>query len=138
MMSLILHFLQEKNENNYLYDICMMFRVFDTYISGRQVRVTTRPKLVLTIFFNYCLGGLICVREPNKVLKYVSRCSKFDIKINNNKAYHYIVESIAHLSVPGGIFPVFLKHFYFPSSTRTFLFLDGIIKRHSYLGFFSR
>ena len=61
MMSLILHFFPEQNENNYLYDIWMWFRVFDTYILGLQVRVTTRPKLVLANFFNSLLGGLRCV-----------------------------------------------------------------------------
>ena len=69
MMSLILHFLLESNENNFLYDICMWFWVFDTYISGHQVWVTTRPKLVLTIFFHSFLGDIRCVWEPNQVLK---------------------------------------------------------------------
>ena len=68
----------------------------------------------------------------------VSQRSKFDIKIINNKAYHYIVECIAYLPMPGGIFPAFLRALSFPYSTRAFLFLDGIIRRHSYLGFFSR
>ena len=68
------------------------FGFCDTYISGYQVGVTTRPKLVLANFFNSFLGGLICVHEPNQVLKYVSRCTKFDIKTSNNKAYHYILE----------------------------------------------
>ena len=114
------------------------FRFCDTYILGCQVVVTTRPKLVLANFFNSFLGGLRCVREPNQVFKYVSRCTKF-IKTSNNKAYHYILECIAYLLVPaGGIFPDFLSPFSFPSSTRDFHSIGGIIGGHSYLGFFSR
>ena len=115
------------------------FGFCDTYISGRQVRVTTSPKLVLANFFNSCLGGLRCVRDPNQVLKYVSQRTHFDIKTSSNKAYHYILECIAYLLVPpGGIFPDFLKPFSFPSSTRDFHSIDGIIGGCSYLGFFSR
>ena len=73
------------------------FGFFDTYISGLQVRVTTRTKLVLANIFNSCIGRLRCVRDPNQLLKYVSRCTKFDIKTSNNKAYHYILECIAYL-----------------------------------------
>ena len=72
-----------------------------------------------------------------KVLKYI-RCSKFDIKINNNKDYHYIVECIACLPIPSGIFPAFLRPFSFSSFTRAFHSLDGIIGGCSYLGFLSR
>ena len=114
------------------------FKFCDTYILGPQVRVTTRPKLVLVNFFNSCLGGLICVQDPNQVLKYVSRCTKFDIKTSNNKAYHYILECIAYLPVPGGIFPDFLRPFSFPSFTRAFHSIDEIIGGCSYLGFYSR
>ena len=60
-MSLILHFFLEQNKNNFLYDIWMQFQLFDTYILGCQIRVTTRRKLVLTNFFHSCLGGLRCV-----------------------------------------------------------------------------
>ena len=122
--------------------ICMIFwcgfGFCDTYITGHQVRVTTRTKLVLANFFNSCLGGLRCVYEPNQVLKYVSRCTKFDIKTSNNKAYQYILDCIAYLPIPGGIFPDFLRPFSFPSSTRDFHSIDGIIGVQSYLGFFSR
>ena len=93
---------------------------------------------MLTNFFHSCLGCLRCVRQPNQVLNYVSWCSKFDIKINNNKAYHYFLEFIAYLPVPGGIFPAFIKPFSFAYSTRDFHSIDGIIGGHSYLGFFSR
>ena len=110
----------------------------DTYISGHQVRVTTRPNIVLANFCKSCLGGFRCVREPNQVLKYVSQCTKFDIKTNNNKAYQYIFEYIAYLPVLNGIFPAFLRPFSFPSSTRAFHSIDGIIGGRSYLGFFSR
>ena len=72
------------------------------------------------------------------MLNYISRCSKFDIKNNNNKAYHYIVECIAYLPMPGGIFPAFLSPFSFPYSTRAFHSLYEIIGGHSYLGLFSR
>ena len=61
MMSLILHFFPEQNKNNNMYDIWMWIRFCDIYISGCQVGVTTRPKLVLANFFNSCLGGLRCV-----------------------------------------------------------------------------
>ena len=71
------------------------------------------------------------------MLNYV-RCSKFIININNNKGYHYIVETIAYLPVPSGIFPYFLRTFSFPSSTEAFHSLDGIIGGRSYLGIFSR
>ena len=122
--------------------ICRIFRCrfefCDTYISGRQVRVTTRPKLVLANFCNSYLGGLRCVREPNQVLKYISRCTKFDIKTNDNKAYQYILECIAYLAIPGGIFPNFLRPFSFPYSTRDFHSIDGIIGGCSCLGLFSR
>ena len=61
MMSLILHFLSEQKK----IIICMIFGCrfgfCDTYISGRQVGVNTRPKLVLANFFNSCLCGLRCV-----------------------------------------------------------------------------
>ena len=115
------------------------FGFYDTYISGCKFRVTTRTKLVLAIFFNSFLGGLRCVQEPNEVLKYVSWCTKIDIRTSNNKAYHYILECIAYLPVPpGGIFPDFLRPFSFPSSTRAFHSIDGIIGGRSYLGFFSR
>ena len=115
----------------------MHYRVFDTYKSCNQIRITIRPKLVLTNFIQYFLSGLWCVWQPNQVLNYV-RCSKFDIKMNYNKAYHYIMECIAYLLVPSGIFPAFLRPFSFPSSTRAFHSLDGIIGGRSYLGFFSR
>ena len=72
------------------------------------------------------------------MLNYVSQCSKLDIKTNNNKAYHYILECTAYLPVPGAIFPAFLKLFSFPFSTRAFHSLDGIIGGYSYIGFFSR
>ena len=139
MMSLILHFCQNKTK----IIICMIFGCrfgfCNTYISSCQVRVTTRSKLVLANFFNSFLGGLRCVREPNQVLKYVSQCTKFDIKTSNNKTYHYILECIAYLPVPaGGIFPDFLRPFSFPSSTRDFHSIDGIIGGSSYLGFCSR
>ena len=115
------------------------FGFCNTYISGHQVGVTTRPKLVLANFFNSFLGGLRCVREPNQVFKYVSRCTKIDIKTRNNKAYHYILECIAYLPVPAiGIFPDFIRPFSFPSSTMAFHSIDGIIGGRSYLGFFSR
>ena len=66
MMSLILKpFVRTKTK----IIICMIFgcrfRFCDTDISGRQVGVTTRPKLVLANFFNSFLCGLRCVREPN-------------------------------------------------------------------------
>ena len=112
----------------------MHYRVFDTYNSCCQVWITTRPKLVLTNFVQSCLCGLWCVWQPNPMLNYV-RCSKFVINNNNNKSYHYIVESIAYLPVPGGIFPYFLKALSFPSSTKDFHSLDGIIGERSYLGF---
>ena len=115
----------------------MQYQVFDTYNSCRQIRITTRPKLVLTNFFYSFLCGLWCVWQPMQVMKYV-RCSNFDIKNNNNKAYEYIVESIAYLPVLGGSFPCFLKALSFPSSTRNFHSLDGIIGRRSYLGFLYR
>ena len=64
---------------------------------------------------------------------------KIDIKTSNNKAYHYILECIAYLPVqPSGIFPDFLMPFSFPSSTKAFHSIYGIIGGHSYLGFFSR
>ena len=72
------------------------------------------------------------------MLNYVSWCSKFDIKTNNNKAYHYILECIPYLPVPGGIFHAFLRALSFPYSTRAFHSLDGFIGRHSYLEFFPR
>ena len=116
-----------------------VFGFCDTYISGHHVRVTTRTNLVLDNFFNSFLGGLRCVQDPNQVFKYVSRCTKFDIKTSNNKAYHYILECIAYLPIPaGGIFLDFLRPFSFPSSTRAFHSIYGIIGGHSYLGFFSR
>ena len=66
MMLLILnHFVGTKTK----IIICIIFgcgfRFCNTYISGYQVGVTTRPKLVLANFFNSCLCGLRCVREPN-------------------------------------------------------------------------
>ena len=122
--------------------ICMIFGCrfgfCDTYISGRQVGVTTKPKLVLANFFNSFLGGLRCVRESNQVLKYVSWCTEFDIKTSNNKAYQYILECIWYLPIPGGIFLDFLRPFSFPSSTRAFHSIYGIIRGCSYLGLFSR
>ena len=114
------------------------YRVFDTYKSCLQIRISTRPKITLTNFIQSCLCGLWCVWQLNQMLNYVSRCSKSDIKINNNKAYHYIMECIAYLPVPGGIIPSFLKSLSFPSSNRAFHTLDGIIKGCSYRGFFSR
>ena len=61
------------------------------------------------------------------------------IKNSNNKAYHYILECIAYLPVlASGIFPDFLRPFSFPSSTKDFHSIDGIIRGHSYLGLFSR
>ena len=115
----------------------MQYRVFDTYKSCRQIRITMRPKLVLTNFIQYFFCGHWCVWQPNLVLNYI-RCSKFDIKMINNKGYHYIVESIAYLPVPSGIFPAFLRALSFPSSTREFHSLDGIIGGISYLGFLSK
>ena len=65
MMSLILHFFQNKTK----IIICMIFgcgfRFCDTYISSCQVGVTTKPKLMLANFFNSWLCGLRCVQEPN-------------------------------------------------------------------------
>ena len=58
MMSLILHFLLEENENNFLYIIWMQYRVFDTYKSCCQIRIITRPKFVLTNFIHSFLCGL--------------------------------------------------------------------------------
>ena len=116
----------------------MHYWVFDTYNSCHQNRITTRPKLLLTNFFQSFLCGLWCVWKPNEMLNYI-RCSKFDIQINNNnKGWHYIVEIIAYLPVLGGIFPVFLKALSFPSSSRAFQSLDGITGECSYLGFLSR
>ena len=60
MMSLILQFFLEQK-----IIICMIFGCrfgfYDTYISGCQIGVTTRPKLGLANFFNSCHCGLRCV-----------------------------------------------------------------------------
>ena len=66
MMSLILHFLPKQNENNFMYDIWMQFRVFDTYISGYQIRITTRPKILLT---NFSILVLVALYVSNILIK---------------------------------------------------------------------
>ena len=115
----------------------MQYQVFETYNLCRQIWITTRPKLVLYNFFLSFLCGRWCVCQPMKRLKYI-RCLKFDLKINNNNVYNYIVESISYLLAPGGSFPSFLKALSFPSSTRDFHSLHGINGGFSYLGFLSR
>ena len=65
MMSLILHFFQNKTKIIICIRFGYGFEFCDTYISSRQVGVTTRPKLLLANFFNSVLCGLRCVRDPN-------------------------------------------------------------------------
>ena len=49
-------------------------------------------------------------------------------------AYHYIVECIAYLPVPGGMFPTFFMPFSFPYSTATPL-MESLEGAHAYVYF---